>query len=74
MVSRNAVLKLDHTEVEYTFEVPLLYLLDARNEVQGFREIDGRQLPMVEFHWQGERIWGSTAFMIVELRKILLNQ
>jgi hypothetical protein len=29
---------------------------------------------MVEFHWEGERIWGSTAFVILALRKKLIKQ
>ena len=48
-----------------------VYLLDERNDVRTEREVHGRTVPMVEFHWQEQRIWGATAFMIRELRKIL---
>lgn len=72
LVSSTVELKIDPTEVEYTFEVPLSYLLDGKNEVRSEWEAHGRKVPMVEFHWEGERIWGATAFMILSLRKILI--
>lgn len=74
MVERAAKLKIDKTEVEYTFEVPLSFLLDASNDIR--KEWGGyeRRVPMIEFDWQGERIWGATAYMILELRKTLLKQ
>ena len=72
LVSSTVELKIDPTEVEYTFEVPLSYLLDRTNDVRSEWEVHGRKVPMVEFHWEGERIWGATAFMILSLRKILI--
>ena len=66
-------LQIDRTEVEYTFEVPLSFLLDSRNELALEREYLGRRIPTVEFHYEGERIWGATAHILVELRKILLK-
>ena len=72
IVSADADLRPDPTEVEYVFEVPLSYLLDADNDVHTERVANGLRIPLVEFHWQDERIWGATAFMILELRKILL--
>ncbi len=74
MVSAGAELEIDRTEVEYTFEVPLSFFMDATNDIRTELETHGRRVPMVEFHWEGERIWGATAFMIVSLRKKLLNQ
>jgi len=74
MVSAAAELTIDRTEVEYAFEVPLSFLLSAANDVRVDREYHGKTLPMVEFHWEGERIWGSTAFMILALRKKLIKQ
>lgn len=74
MVSANAELEIDRTEVEYAFEVPLSFLLDAANDIRTEWETHERRVPMVEFHWKDERIWGATAFMIVSLRKRLLDQ
>lgn len=67
-------LVIDHSEVEYAFEVPLSFLLDSRNDVVVEREFYGSKVPMVEFHWDNERVWGATAMMILMFRKILLNK
>ena len=74
MVSANAELNIDKTEVEYAFEVPLSFFLDSSNDVRTEWAAEDRIVPMVEFHWEGERIWGATAFMILSLRKRLLKQ
>ncbi len=66
-------LQIDRTEVEYAFEVPLEFLLDRRNERALEREYRGRRIPTVEFHFGGERIWGATAHILIELRKILIK-
>ena len=60
-------LKVDHTEVELAFEVPLAFLLDKRNARQGEREYMGRTIPIVEFKYDEHRIWGATAHMLLEL-------
>ena len=73
LLTDDVALQLDHTEVEYAFEVPLAFLLDRRNERALEREYQGRRIPTVEFHYEGERIWGATAHMLVELRKLLKN-
>ncbi|MEM9208857.1 MAG: CoA pyrophosphatase [Pseudomonadota bacterium] len=67
-------LTLDPVEVESAFEVPLAFLLDVDNETRTERVIEGVPVPLVEFNYAGERIWGATASMIVELRKIVLKQ
>lgn len=63
----------DPSEVEYAFEVPLVHFLDPANEISVERELFGEKHPMIEFHWQGERIWGATAYMIIALRNILIK-
>lgn len=73
LVSDDISLQIDRTEVEYAFEVPLAFLLDARNERALEREYRGRRIATVEFHYGGERIWGATAHILVELRKILIK-
>jgi 8-oxo-dGTP pyrophosphatase MutT (NUDIX family) len=74
VVSHDVELTIDKTEVEYAFEVPLSYLLDSANDVRSEWDAGDRQVPMVEFHWENQRIWGSTAFMILKLREVLLKQ
>jgi 8-oxo-dGTP pyrophosphatase MutT (NUDIX family) len=73
LVGDDVTLRIDRTEVEYAFEVPLAFLLDRRNERALQREYMGRRIPTVEFHYGGERIWGATAHILVELRKILIK-
>jgi len=72
LVEPGVRLVTDPTEVEYAFEVPLAHLLDQRNERLVEREFYGRRFAMVEFHYQGERIWGATAHMILTLKKKLI--
>lgn len=72
-VDNKMPLAIDHSEVEYTFEVPLEFLLDTRNDITVERDVFGRMVPLSEFHWEKERIWGATAYMILRLRKLLLN-
>ena len=61
----------DHREVESAFEVPLSFLLQPDNRQVVQRELYGKTLPMIEFHYAGHRIWGATAMMILELIKVL---
>lgn len=71
LVKGDVELILDRTEVEYTFEVPLAFLLDFRNQRRVERDVDGKMITMVEFHYDGQRIWGATAFIILQLIKVL---
>ena len=64
-------LRIDPNEVERTFEVPLAYLLDVANERASEREWNGVRLPIVEFHFASERIWGATANILLDLRERL---
>jgi 8-oxo-dGTP pyrophosphatase MutT (NUDIX family) len=63
--------KVDHNEVEFSFEVPLEYLLNSDNRRVVARELHGKTLPMAEFHFEGHRIWGATAMMIIQFIKVL---
>ncbi|MBT8092277.1 MAG: CoA pyrophosphatase [Gammaproteobacteria bacterium] len=74
LVQDSAELIIDRTEVEYTFEVPLEFVLDERNDRHSEGEVQGRKLPVVEIHYEGRRIWGATAYMLISLRKQVLKQ
>jgi len=74
LVAGQAEINVDRTEVEYAFEVPLTFFVDERNEMTAERDIGGRKVPIIEFRYDGQRIWGATAHMLVELRKIVKNQ
>lgn len=74
LVQDSVELIIDRTEVELVFEVPLDFLLDERNDRHSEREVHGRKLSMIEMHYEGRRIWGATAYMLVALRKYVLKQ
>lgn len=65
---------VDRREVEYTFEVPLAFFLDKDSVRETTLDFRGRQVPMREFQWQRERIWGATAYMIFEFNKVINKQ
>ena len=73
-VETTVSLRIDRTEVEEAFEVPLPFLMDRGNDRAGVRQYQGREIPTIEFHFAGHRIWGATANMLIELRKIIENQ
>jgi 8-oxo-dGTP pyrophosphatase MutT (NUDIX family) len=74
LVDAAATVEVDTTEVEYAFEVPLPYLFDRRNQHLGEREVQGRKIPMIEFRYGEQRIWGATAFIILQLVKAIKNK
>lgn len=65
------VARRDPSEVDEVFEAPLDFLLDPGNVRQMEMDYRGRRRALVEFRYQGHRIWGATAAMIVNLRERL---
>ena len=58
-------------EVAQVFEVPLDFLLDHANHRAATAEWEGRPRQYYEIGWEGYRIWGATAAMIVNLARRL---
>src|SRR4029078_2315217 len=58
-------------EVADWFEAPLAFLLDPANQVRQSALFQGRERHYSEVDWQGRRIWGATAAMIVNLSRRL---
>lgn len=58
-------------EVADVFEVPLDFILDTTNHVEASVEWQGRERHYYEIVWDGHRIWGATAAMIVNLSRRL---
>jgi 8-oxo-dGTP pyrophosphatase MutT (NUDIX family) len=58
-------------EVADVFEVPLSFLFDEANHREATVEYLGRQRRYYEIDWEGRRIWGATAAMIVNLSRRL---
>ncbi len=60
-------LRLDATEVEGVFEVPLAQLLDTNNHVRRVREFEGERIEFTDFTYSTNNIWGATAGMLMTL-------
>jgi 8-oxo-dGTP pyrophosphatase MutT (NUDIX family) len=73
LVQPGFTLTLDSSEVDFAFEVPLSYLLDVRNQESSQRAVRGVMVPIVEFNYGGQRIWGATANILVAFRKIIIK-
>jgi 8-oxo-dGTP pyrophosphatase MutT (NUDIX family) len=63
----------DPREVESVFEVPLAFLLDARNHKRQTREYQGRMVGYYEMPYGDRYIWGATAGMVVNLYRALAD-
>ena len=58
-------------EVADWFEAPLAHLLDPANQLRQSALFQGRERHYYEIIWDGRRIWGATAAMIVNLSRRL---
>jgi 8-oxo-dGTP pyrophosphatase MutT (NUDIX family) len=58
-------------EVAELFEAPLAYLLNPANQRRVSALFQGRERHYYEIIWNGRRIWGATAAMIVNLSRRL---
>ncbi len=64
-------LSLHPGEVAAMFEAPLHYLLDPAHQLVRSVRWRGRERSYYEIEWEGRRIWGATAAMIVNLSRRL---
>jgi 8-oxo-dGTP pyrophosphatase MutT (NUDIX family) len=67
-------LRIDPAEVQHAFEIPLSYLLEPSNQRASEREWNGVRVPVVEFRFASERIWGATANIVLNLRSRLMKR
>lgn len=58
-------------EVAEVFEVPLAFLMDPRNLQIEHAQLAGRRRQTWRFDFGGQRIWGATAAMLINLRERL---
>lgn len=58
-------------EVADWFEAPLAFILDPANQQRRSALFQGRTRHYYEIDWNGRRIWGATAAMIVNLARRL---
>jgi 8-oxo-dGTP pyrophosphatase MutT (NUDIX family) len=73
LLSGGVSVSIDRSEVECVFEVPLQYFADPANHRMARREIQGGSVDMIEYHYEGQRIWGATAFIIQKFFKFIKN-
>ena len=73
LIEDDVQLSLDPGEVADAFEVPLEYLMDTRNYKESFREFKGQKLKVIEVRFDGQRIWGATAFILSRFINHLKN-
>jgi 8-oxo-dGTP pyrophosphatase MutT (NUDIX family) len=63
----------DENEVAEVFEVPLAFLLDARNHQRHSREFEGKRRHFFAIPFGDRYIWGATAGMLVNLHRFLMG-
>ena len=64
-------LRLDTTEVEDVFEVPLPYVLDPANHLAQQRVYGGVSFTTWDIRYGDRQIWGATASMLLTLARLL---
>ncbi len=71
VVPPNLPLTPQQQEVAAIFEAPLHHILRPEHQIVRTVEWQGRERSYYEIEWQGRRIWGATAAMIVNLSRRL---
>ena len=67
-------LEINPFEVADVFEVPINYILDARNYRIETAEFSGEKRQFYVLPYEGRRIWGATAGMLVNLSRKMSGQ
>jgi len=71
VVPPGLALRPQPAEVAAIFEAPLDYILHPRHQLVRTVEWRGAERTYYEINWEGHRIWGATAAMIVNLSRRL---
>ena len=66
--------RLDPTEVDEAFEVPLGHFLDPTNHVARVREYAGEPIEFIDMPFGPRNIWGATAGMLLTLYRLLRGE
>lgn len=67
VVKETVSLQAEPGEIEAIFQVPLQFFLDETPELSAPIDFYGRQYRIPSYYYEDKRIWGLTAFMIVDL-------
>lgn len=57
----------EQREIDQIFRVPLGFFLDTRPDLSSPIDFYGKRFRIPTYHYEGKRIWGLTAFMILDL-------
>ena len=71
IISPNLPLEAHEHEVADWFEAPLQFIIDPANQQRRSALFRGRERHYYEIEWEGRKIWGATAAMIVNLSRRL---
>ncbi len=71
LVPPDLILAPHEREVADLFEAPLSFVLDPANQLQMSAEYRGATRHYYQINWNGRRIWGATAAMLVNLTRRL---
>lgn len=67
IVRPEAELQAEPGEIDTIFQVPLQFFLDEIPELSSPIDVFGRQFRIPSYYYEDKRIWGLTAFMILDL-------
>ena len=73
LVQPGFTLRPDPVEVAGAFEVPFDFLMDPSNHRASLRVVGTQSVTIYELPYQGHRIWGATAGMVVALYHVLTD-
>ena len=74
VIPPNLPLEAHEHEVADWFEAPLSFVLAAENQHRRSALFRGKERHYYEIDWNGRRIWGATAAMIVNLSRTLVER
>jgi 8-oxo-dGTP pyrophosphatase MutT (NUDIX family) len=67
LVPHEVPLVAEPGEIDSIFRVPLAFFLDQKPDLSSPIEFYGRQMCIPSYYFEDKRIWGLTAFMILDL-------
>jgi len=67
IVHPDAQLQAEPGEIDTIFQVPLTFFLDETPELSSPIDFFGRRFRIPSYYYEDKRIWGLTAFMILDL-------
>ncbi len=73
LVRLDAPLVCDPLEVASVFEIPLARILDPTQHHVRTRPLAGHQIDFHEFEFDGHRVWGATAGLLIKLYRLLIE-